>query len=296
MDEQVVHFHSDGFRLEAGLYRRALDQDRAPAIVFCPGSRVTRRTPYYADYVAALVEAGFTVLLIDYRGWGGSEGPEGALFPLEQVADVRNAVTYLEGRDDVDGRRINVLGVSMGGAHAMVAAALDERIAAVAAVLSPMDGAEMLRSSRREHEWREFQALIAEDRHRRVATGEGGTIDGFAPPTPERRATAALAADSIPPLPIACAEALMDYRPIDLVDRIAPRAALWITATADPVCPPEHSRLAYAAAHAPKRLVEIESGEHYGTYTGHSAEIVGEAVAWFREHGHRPELRTIEES
>lgn len=296
MDELVVHFHSGGFRLEASLYRMSDSRDRAPAIVFCPGSRVTRRTPYYADYVQTFVAAGFVVLLIDYRGWGGSEGKVGTLFPMEQVADIRNAVTFLAAQAGVDVRRINVFGVSMGGAHAMVAAAVDERIGAVAAVLSPMDGAEMLRGARREYEWREFQALIAEDRARRVATGEGRSIDGFTPPTPERRATAALSAEPIPPLPIACAEAIMEYRPIDLVHRIGPRAALWITATADPVCPPEHSRLAYAAARAPKRLVEIESSEHYGTYTGHRSEIVGETIAWFRKHGERPGLTTVEEA
>lgn len=295
MDDQIVRFHSDGLLLEASLCRAENAGPASPAIVFCPGSRVTRRTPYYADYVSAFVAAGFTVLLIDYRGWGGSEGRAGALYPMEQVADIRNAVTFLEGRAEVDARAISVLGVSMGGAHAVVAAALDERIAAVAAVLSPMDGAAMLRSARREYEWREFEALIREDRARRVATGEGGTIDGFAPPTPERRVTSALAADPIPPLPIACAEALLEYRPIDLVGRISPRAALWITATADPVCPPEHSRLAYAAAGDPKRLVEIDSSEHYGTYTGHRDEIIGEATAWFGTHGQRPRLRVVEQ-
>lgn len=295
MDGQVVHFHSDGYLLEADLYDPSSTVTPAPAVVFAPGSRVTRRTPYYTDYVTRIVEAGFVVLLMDYRGWGGSEGPTGTLYPMEQVADLRSAVTYLEGRPEVDVRGISVFGVSMGGAHAMTAAALDERIGAVAAVLSPMDGAAMLRGSRREHEWREFESLMREDRARRVTSGEGGTIDGFAPATPERRATSALAADPIPPLPIACAEAIAEYRPLDLVGRISPRAALWISATADPVCPPEDARLAYARAGSPKRLVEIESSEHYGTYTGHRDLILDEAIAWFRRHGRRPTVRAIEE-
>lgn len=92
MDEQVVHFHSDGFRLEASLYRMSDSRDRTAAIVFCPGSRVSRRTPYYADYVQAFVAAGFVVLLIDYRGWGGSEGRAGTLSPWSrsQISAMRS--------------------------------------------------------------------------------------------------------------------------------------------------------------------------------------------------------------
>ena len=276
---RVVAFYSEGYRLAASLYRAST---RGPAIVFCPGSRVTRRTPYYATYVPMLVDAGITVLLVDYRGWGDSEGPAGELYPLRQVEDIRNALTYLASVDVVDPGRLGLFGVSMGGAHAVTAAALDERVKATIAVLSPMDGAEMLRRSRREYEWQELRRQLSEDRSIRVAGGAGGTVDALGPVTPERARSTAIAQDTPPPLPLACVAAIHDYRPLDLVSRISPRAVLWIAATHDPVCPVEHSRLAYAAALPPKRLVEIDSDEHYGTYTAHRATIVAEAIAWYR--------------
>src|SRR3990172_10402912 len=147
-----------------------------------------------------------------------------------------------------------------------------------------MDGREMLRASRREYEFRELEATLRDDRRRRVLSGEGDVADGLGPVTPERSKTTALSQDAIPPIPVACLEAIYEYRPLDYVSRISPRAALWLSATRDPVCPPEHSRRAYAAARPPKRLVEIDGSEHYGTYTAHADTILSEAVAWYEAY------------
>lgn len=280
---EPVSFFSDGYRLDAELHL-AVDAAHAPTVVFCPGSRVSKRTPYYHEYIPRLVGAGTSVLLIDYRGWGESEGSRGELYPWQQVADIRNAVTYLETDGRIDPGRIGVFGVSFGGALGVAAAARDARIRAVVTVLSPMDGAMMLRGSRREYEWVELLAQLAEDRRRRVTTGSGGVTEHFSPPTPERSKTSALSQEAIPPIPLACLEAIAEFRPLDLVARIAPRAVLLIAATLDPTCPVEHSRLAYEAAGSPKRLVEIDSTEHYGTYVKHMDLILDEATAWFDRH------------
>lgn len=279
---EEVTFFSDGLRLHATYHRPPTDP--IGGIVYLPGSRVTKETPFYAGYVAGLVAGGLAVLLIDYRGWGKSEGTQGSLYPLEQVADARNALTYLGTRPELAGRGLGMFGVSMGGSHAAYAAGVDDRVSAAVAVLSPMDGERMLRLTRREYEWVELQAQLEEDRRRRVLTGAGEAVDQLSPPTPERSRTSAMAADPPPPIPLACLEAISEYRPLDVVDRISPRAMLWFAATRDPVCPLEHSRLAYERAGAPKRLVEIQSAEHYGTYQAHRELIVGESVRWLREY------------
>jgi dipeptidyl aminopeptidase/acylaminoacyl peptidase len=280
---EPVTFFSDGYRLDAELYL-AVEPAHAPTVVFCPGSRVTKRTPYYHEYIPRLVAAGISVLLIDYRGWGESEGPRGELYPWQQVADIRNAVTFLEADGRVEPGRIGIFGVSFGGALGVAAAARDPRIGAVVTVLSPMDGAMMLRGSRREYEWVELLEELAGDRRQRVRTGAGGTTEQFSPPTPERSKTSALSQDPIPPIPLACLEAIAEFRPLELIARIEPRAVLLIAATLDPTCPVEHSRLAYAAAGSPKRLVEIDSAEHYGTYVKYMDRILDEATAWFDRH------------
>jgi pimeloyl-ACP methyl ester carboxylesterase len=265
------------------------------AVVFLPGSRVTKRTPFYAQYIQQLVAGGLAVLLIDYRGWGDSEGTPGTLYPLEQVADARNGVTWLSTRPELEGRGLGLFGVSMGGAHAVYAAAMDDRVSATVAVLSPMDGERMLRQTRREYEWVELVASLEEDRRRRVLEGVGAATDQLSPPTPERSRTTAMAPEPPPPLPLACLDAIREYRPVDVVSRISPRAVLWFAATHDPVCPIEHSREAYERAGAPKRLVEIPNDEHYGTYLSFRDLIVEESLRWFEAHLGRGGVRQHEQ-
>jgi alpha-beta hydrolase superfamily lysophospholipase len=290
---EKVEFFSDGLRIDAVFYPTG--ESPGPAVVFCPGSRVTKQTPYYHEYIPRLVAGGLSVLLFDYRGWGESEGEIGTLYPVEQVADIRNAVTYLSSRDDVDAGRIGVVGMSMGGALAMAAAAADHRIRATAAVLAPMDGELMLRSARREHEWIALRAELEADERQRVLTGRGSSMPDLAPPTPERTKTSALSQAAIPPIPLACVQAIAEFRPLDVVGRISPRAVLFIAATRDTTCPVEHSRLAYAAAGSPRRLVEIDSAEHYGTYVQYMDLIISEMVDWCDRHL-APEPVHIEES
>lgn len=283
-DGESVSFYSDGLRVGARLYRPPEGTASGASVVFCPGSRVAMTTPYYHDYIPRLVDAGLTVLLFDYRGWGESEGRSGELYPQQQIGDIRSAVTYLETRDDVDSGRIGLFGVSFGGALGVEAAARDPRIRAVVTVLAPMDGRQMLRGSRREYEWVELLAELAADRRQRTLTGEGGATEHFAPPTPERQKTSALSQSTVPPIPLACLEAIAEFRPMDLISRVSPRAVLLIAATLDPTCPVEHSRGAFELAGSPKRLVEIESREHYGTYVKHMDLILAEAIGWFDQH------------
>jgi fermentation-respiration switch protein FrsA (DUF1100 family) len=66
--------------------------------------------------VAWLPAAGFNVLMLDYRGFGRSQGRP----TLEGVVeDAAAALAYLRSRPDVDGSRLIVLGQSLGGATAL---------------------------------------------------------------------------------------------------------------------------------------------------------------------------------
>jgi uncharacterized protein len=102
------------------------------------GSVTSRRTVIFAHGQAGsmdrdtgqapfLHEAGFDVLMFDFRGHGRSAGEYVTMGYIERL-DLRAAIDYLE-RRGVD--RVGVLGWSMGGAAALAAAAEDRRIAAV---------------------------------------------------------------------------------------------------------------------------------------------------------------------
>jgi len=77
-----------------------------------------------------LNEAGCHILLYNARGHGTS-GDDGPITLQKFVDDLMAAITYLEGRVDVDMDRLGVVGHSMGGSGAIVAASMDERIRAL---------------------------------------------------------------------------------------------------------------------------------------------------------------------
>jgi fermentation-respiration switch protein FrsA (DUF1100 family) len=90
--------------------------------------------------VAWLPGAGFNVLMLDYRGFGRSEGKP----TLDGVVeDAAAALGYLRTRPGVDGERLVVLGQSLGGATALRLLARDNagvRLAVVEAAFSSYRG------------------------------------------------------------------------------------------------------------------------------------------------------------
>jgi len=90
--------------------------------------------------VAWLPGAGFNVLMLDYRGFGRSQGRP----TLDGVVDdAAAALRYLRTRPDVDGERLIVLGQSLGGATALRLLARDSggvRLAVVEAAFASYRG------------------------------------------------------------------------------------------------------------------------------------------------------------
>ena len=103
---------------------------RRPAIVLGHGFGVLKQSLVAAgEYFS---RAGYLTLSIDYRTFGESAGePRGQLFPLRQVEDFRNAISYLQTRPDVDADAIGIWGASFGGAVVIWTAAVDRRVQAV---------------------------------------------------------------------------------------------------------------------------------------------------------------------
>jgi fermentation-respiration switch protein FrsA (DUF1100 family) len=90
--------------------------------------------------VAWLPGAGFNVLMLDYRGFGRSQGRPTL---AGVVDDAAAALAYLRSRPDVDARRLVVLGQSLGGATALRLLARDGdgvRLAVVEAAFASYRG------------------------------------------------------------------------------------------------------------------------------------------------------------
>jgi hypothetical protein len=85
-------------------------------------------------YAEAFNAAGFAVLLYDHRGFGASDGdPPRQVNPWVQTRGYLDAFAFLSKLDGIDPDRIAVWGDSLSAGTACVAAAIDERVAAVVA-------------------------------------------------------------------------------------------------------------------------------------------------------------------
>lgn len=99
-------------------------------LVLAHGASSTRGS--LTDHAAVLLADGYSVLLLDARGHGGSGGR-----PMDLgwwgEADLAAAVGWLADRPEVAPGRIGLVGLSMGGEEALGAAGADPRVAAVVA-------------------------------------------------------------------------------------------------------------------------------------------------------------------
>jgi dienelactone hydrolase len=100
-------------------------------------------------YARRFSEAGFAVLVFDYRHFGASEGQPRQLIDVsEQLDDWAAALAYVRSLTHVDRHRIAVWGTSLSAGHVVNVAAHDTAVAAVVAQL-PFFGVELGRSSPR---------------------------------------------------------------------------------------------------------------------------------------------------
>lgn len=133
---EKVTFMSEGKELVGNLY---LPSDYRPGqkrtAILVTGSWTTVKEQMAGLYAQKLAEQGFITLAYDPRNYGESEGDvPNYENPEMKIEDIKNAVTYLETRNDVD--HIGAFGVCAGAGYTLVAASQDDRIEAVATAAS----------------------------------------------------------------------------------------------------------------------------------------------------------------
>ena len=125
--QEEVSFQSGGFTL-AGTLRLPLVKGRHPALVLLTGSGDVDRQgeSFYADYFA---RHGIATLVYDKRGTGSSGGDYRAESFNDFAADALAGIHLLQGRSDIDSRRVGLYGRSHGGMVIPLAAALSKDVA-----------------------------------------------------------------------------------------------------------------------------------------------------------------------
>jgi len=166
-----VRFYSENVQCYAKLFLPAgfSADSKAAAVIVAPGWGETEAST--EQFAAQIVAKGIVAMAIDYRGWGRSGGyiylaedvrfddrlrfsqhtakvrvRRKRLIPDDQIDDIRNAISYIQGEPGVDRARIGVWGKDMAGGHTMVVAGIDPRVKAVVAYQPKIEGKDTPRS------------------------------------------------------------------------------------------------------------------------------------------------------
>lgn len=125
-----VTFQSEGETLVGNLYLPATYQpgDKLPTVIVT-GAWMTIKEQMPAVYAQALADRGYAAFAFDFRSWGESGGKLRSFeSPTVKIADIKNAVSFLQTVDAVDGDRIAGLGICASAGYMAVASVEDTRI------------------------------------------------------------------------------------------------------------------------------------------------------------------------
>ncbi|MDH4144391.1 MAG: alpha/beta fold hydrolase [Acidimicrobiia bacterium] len=273
----------DGTVLAGWLYQPSGDGPH-PAVVLSHG--FSALMVMGLDPVArAFADAGFVAVAYDHRNYGESEGtPRHESDPWRQVADMRDVLTWVSVRDDVDEARVGIWGTSYAGGHVLTVAGLDRRVGAVVSQVPLVRGEATYQAWIPERARERFAGRLDDDRAARLR-GEAAQTVKAATPGSETEEWVAATDDGTyaNEVTIRSFELLRSYEPESFVARIAPTPLLMVIAAHDTQTPTQWQREAFELAGQPSRLIELDC-RHYDPYTSHLEPAVSAARDWFVEH------------
>ena len=284
-----VEFTVSGLTLRGRLSLPDRADRPVPLVILQPGLG----GPAESNYALAptFTAAGLACLSYDHRCTGYSDGEPRQLFdPWQQCRDMRDVITHLTLRDDIDADRITLWGISIGGANAMFVAATDRRVKAVTAVIPPVSGWSA-RALQPTDTLAELEARIPVDRRARLLGEPAAMIRLHGAPEPGRPVMFSdhegieFVENMIHHLPsfrneiaVATLDRLYEMEVRAYAERIT-QPTLMILAAQDTVAPVEEAREMFDRIPEPKELVEYP-GQHYEILSNHFAEIVARSATW----------------
>lgn len=291
-----MHFYSDCLKL-SGTFHRPDDYqegERRPAIVGIHGGSGTSTANALKVIARRLNEHGYCVLTFFHRGFGDSEGIRGRSIWQDKLRDIRDAITYIQQRPEVDPKRIGLNGQSIGGAYAVYTAGIDERVRCVVEVGGLGDGERRFRLRMAHWEWLQLMDEIKEDRIQRVLTGQSRRrpYRGNLYLGPENEELRKKAKDKETydreGYPLENTDDLLTFKPESVVHQISPRAVLFVNAERDAIVPVDEARSMYAKAGEPKKLLILEGAQHGEAYPANNPgvyeRIMEETLKWYAEY------------
>ncbi len=293
MQRRPVRFSSERYLLDGDLW---LPDDvqpgqRLPAVVTASGYQGLKNI-HPERFARTLAPQGFACLSFDYRGFGASEGERGRLVPQDWVTDVRAAVSFMESVTEVDAERIVLLGWALGGGVVIAEAADDPRVRAVVACNPIGDGYRSTQQMHSEQEWTDLLARIEIDRPRAAVSGRSQIVHPFDIVALDRVTKGYVdeelykAAGFGSGVTLESADALLRFRPEEVVHRIAPRPLLLVHGDRNELHAPEESRrLAELAGDGVELLLLPDSGHTEWMYDEHPTyqQMMARVTAHFQQ-------------
>ncbi len=289
IDFRTANILSEGVRLHAELFSlKSLAGKPLPTIIMAHGWGGTAAN-FRRDAID-LANAGYLVIVFDYRGWGESDarvvlaGPSPIkpipgqnqkftaevieqreyVDPLEQTTDWFNVIHWAMGEPMVDKNRIGLRGSSFSGGHVFYVAAREPRVKAIVSQVGSFDG-----------RW------VGSDKTQLESTYTEATKRARGEPYPAPRAVTVGRLIGAP-----IREKFLHYAPVEEAAKVKETAVLFIVAEKEELFDNrDHAKLAYdRMAGTKKKYVEIPNITHYGIYTTARQQAIKLAIEWFDQY------------
>lgn len=138
-DFAELTFSSHGTPCEAWLLKPKAKQELAPLVLMAHGFAAEKRFGL-APYAEQFARRGMSVMLFDYRHFGGSGGEPRNLVSIgRQRQDWQAALNFARGLSGIDPTKIALWGTSFSGGHVLDCASRNADIAAVVAQVAMLD-------------------------------------------------------------------------------------------------------------------------------------------------------------
>jgi hypothetical protein len=284
--EEKVYFQSDGLKL-AGIVDKPSDfkaGERRPVFIVLHGFGGNKDGHGQAVVAKQFSQWGYVTLRIDFRGCGESEGERGRIICLDQVADTRNALSYLAMRPEVDAERIALVGSSFGAAVAVFTGGADRRVAAVISCGGWGDGERKFRGQHPTPEaWAKFANMLEEGKRHRERTGKSLMVPRYdIVPIPEKLRNR-MSSGSIMEFPAETAQSMNDFRADDQVSNISPRPLLLLHSANDSVTPTYESIEMFKRARQPAELHLLSDIDHF-TFSEENPRLTRIVADWLERY------------
>ena len=127
--------------IAADFYRPKTAQ--SPGVIIMAHGLACLRQFKLVQFAKRFAQAGYAVVLFDYRYWGGSTGRPRELVSIQaQLEDWRTMLQHVSQRKSIDNRKIVLWGISLSAGYALDIASENKNIQAVIALNPFVDGAE----------------------------------------------------------------------------------------------------------------------------------------------------------